>query len=162
MPAALEMNMPGPSKIKPKNRRGTATVEFAALAPLIITMILGGIELGRCVMVKHVLEEAARAGCRVVTLHEGTKRAAIDIIDTSMQAAGISGYTVTFTPDPPTSQDQLTPVKVTVSVPHSQISWLTPKFLAGSTLTGDCIMPAERDVSAIKRTKENTKRAKVK
>jgi Flp pilus assembly protein TadG len=147
-------------KQPPIRRRGTATVEFAALAPLILTMILGGIELGRCVMVKHVLEEAARAGCRVVTLHEGTKQDAIAIVDLAMQSAGISGYTITFTPDPPTSQAQLTPVKVTVSVPHSQIAWLTPKYLAGSTLSGDCIMPAERDVSATKRTKEATKRAK--
>ena len=143
-------------------RRGIATVEFAVIAPLLILMILGGIELGRGVMVKHVLEEAARAGCRVVTLHDGTKQEALDIISLSMQNANITGYTVTMNPDPPTGQVQKVPVTVSVSVPYSQISWMSPKFMSGSSLKGDCIMPAERDVSATKRTKDHSKKKKIK
>lgn len=144
------------------DRRGIATVELALIAPFVILLILGGIELGRGVMVKHVLEEAARAGCRVVTLHSGTRQEALDIISVAMQNANISGYTVTFSPDPPTGLTQESPVTITVSVPYSQVSWLPGSFIAGSTLTGDCIMPAERDVSATKRTKDHTKKKKLK
>ena len=141
-------------------RRGIATVEFAVIAPLLILMILGGIELGRGVMVKHVLEEAARAGCRVVTLHDGTKQEALDIISLSMQNAKISGYTVTMNPDPPSGQDQKTPVTVSVSVPYSQVTWLAPRFMTSSTVRGTCVMPTESDAKPSKRQKESSKTKK--
>lgn len=141
-------------------RRGASAVEFALVAPLFILLIFGGIELGRGVMVKHIIEEAARVGCRSVTLHNGTKQEALDVISTAMQNANISGYTVTFSPDPPTGLDQKTAVIVSISVPYSQVSWLPTRFMTGSTLIGACVMPAEDDVSVTKRQKETSKNKK--
>ena len=42
-------------------RRGGAMVEMAVIIPVLLVFLLGSVEIGRAVMVKHVLEEAARA-----------------------------------------------------------------------------------------------------
>lgn len=45
-------------------RQGLAAVEFALVAPLLGFIILGMFEASRLVMVKMVLDDAARKGCR--------------------------------------------------------------------------------------------------
>jgi Flp pilus assembly protein TadG len=45
-------------------RSGAAAVEFAVVAPLLGMMIIGMLELGRGIMVKEVLTDAARKACR--------------------------------------------------------------------------------------------------
>src|SRR5262245_38829932 len=47
-----------------KPRRGIAAVEFAVLAPFLAILILGTFELARGIMVKQILNDAARRGCR--------------------------------------------------------------------------------------------------
>ncbi|HEV3443576.1 MAG TPA: TadE family protein, partial [Gemmataceae bacterium] len=46
-------------------RRGVSSVEFAFVAPIFFLMLLGLIELSRGLMVKHMLLNAARQGCRI-------------------------------------------------------------------------------------------------
>jgi Flp pilus assembly protein TadG len=45
-------------------RRGAAVIEFAVVAPLFALWLLGMIELSRALMVKVMLSDAARKGCR--------------------------------------------------------------------------------------------------
>src|SRR5947209_5626474 len=47
-----------------RRRRGIAATEFAILAPFLTILILGTFELSRGIMVKEVLNDAARKGCR--------------------------------------------------------------------------------------------------
>ena len=75
--------------MRPKRRSGVATVEFALVLPVIILLMMGGLELGRAVMVDHVLEEAARAGCRVAVFENSTKQDVLDIVDAAMLKAKI-------------------------------------------------------------------------
>jgi hypothetical protein len=109
---------------------------------VICTLIFGTLELGRGVMVQHILEEAARAGCGVACLEGAKTKDVTDIIDQAMDAARISGYTVTLDPDPPSKSDFLDPITVSVSVPYGEVTWL-PKFwfMEGTVLTGVCVMP---------------------
>src|SRR5689334_5711835 len=53
-------------------RRGTAAIEFAVLATLLVTLTLGVAELSRGIRAKAVLIDAARTGCRAGALPGAT------------------------------------------------------------------------------------------
>jgi Flp pilus assembly protein TadG len=55
-------------------RRGVAAVEFAVVAPVLLLLIFGIIELGRALMVQHVLSEAARDSARYAVVTEGANK----------------------------------------------------------------------------------------
>ena len=127
-------------------RKGAALVEFALVLPVFLLLIFGGLEMGRAVMVKHLLDDAARAGCRVASMQGATQNDVVSVVNQALTKAGISGHDVTVTPTPPSSADHLEPVSVTISVPHSEVAWMpSPRFMGGKSLTGVCIMPAVRD-----------------
>ena len=150
-----------------RGRKGAAVVEFAAVLPVIVLLLMGSLEMGRAVMVRHVLEEAARAGCRVAVLENGTKQDVLDIVKTAMTGAKIETYTVSIDPDPPENLDAFQAVTVTVSVLYSDVSWAASTgFMGGKTITGLCVMPAEGDgandpeSSSTPSTKKNKKNKK--
>ncbi len=131
-----------------ETRRGVAAVEFAIVLPLILLLLVGALEGARGVMVTHALQEAAHAGCRVYSVEETTQAQATAIIDQSLANAGVSGYTVSFTPSAKASVDvPLEPVTVSVTVPYANVAWLPPNFLSGAILRGECVLPADVDVS---------------
>lgn len=49
-------------------RSGIAATEFAILAPFLVTVVIGLIEIGRVLQVEQALNNAAREGCRVGSL----------------------------------------------------------------------------------------------
>src|SRR5689334_14468573 len=53
-----------PLRLLTRVRRGTAAMELALLAPFLFFLALGLIEMGRAMMVKVALANAARKGCR--------------------------------------------------------------------------------------------------
>ena len=126
-------------------RRGGAMVEMAVIIPVLLVFLLGSVEIGRAVMVKHVLEEAARAGCRVAVAEYSDKADVTDIVKSAMDMADLTGYTVTVSPDPPTELGPFETVSVNVSVPYTDVSWFAPSFMTDKTLTGVCVMPAESE-----------------
>lgn len=119
-----------------RNRQGAAAVEFAIVAPVFFMMVFGMIEFGRAIMVQQVLTNASREGARVGVLDSATptRTQVISTVTTSLQAAGITGATITVTPTEPTSAGYGDPVTVAVSIPFSSVSWLpAPWFLGGDT-----------------------------
>lgn len=131
-----------------QQRRGVSVVEFAVVLPVIVLLLAGAIEAARGVMVSHTLQEAAQAGCRVYSV-EGTSRADAEaIIETALSQAGISTYAISFSPSNKESVDiPMEPVTVTITADYSNVAWLPPNFLAGATLRGRCVMPADIDIS---------------
>ena len=75
-----------------RERKGVAAVEFALVVPVVILLIAGSIELGRAVMVQHILEETARTGCRVLSMQSETRRYALDITSTNYRSRSRSAY----------------------------------------------------------------------
>ncbi len=125
----------------PGGRRTAATaVEFAIVAPLFFTFILGFIELGRGYMVQHLMTNAARQGCRVAVIEGKTSTDVNNAVYAVLTPQGISGDSVTVQVDDVngnagTAQagDEIT---VTVSIPSSKVSWVPgAEFLFG-TITG--------------------------
>lgn len=132
-----------------RKRQGAAAVEFALIAPVFFLMIFGMIELGRAVMVKQVMTNAAREGARLAVLDSTTPMATTvkNTVATYLTNGGIPGATVndvTIDPAEPTSAAYGAPVTVTVQVPYSRVSWLpVPVYLGSKTLTASTVMRRE-------------------
>jgi Flp pilus assembly protein TadG len=132
----------------PKGRKGTAALEFAIVAPLLFTVVLGIVEFGRAMMVLELLNNSARSGCRVGVLSGSDNNAVNTAVTNSMSGSGISNPTITVqvngtTADVSTAQSGDT-VAVTVSVSADSTSWLPAlQFLTGKTLSGNVAMRKE-------------------
>ena len=118
-------------------RRAASAVEFAFVAPVFFLIVLGLIELGRGIMVKHLLANAARQGCRVGII-EGKSNADINAAVTNVLAPlGITSDTVTVdvndVPGDAINGTAFNELTVIVSVPVSAVTWVPGgKYLAGS------------------------------
>ncbi len=51
-----------------ENRKGAVAVEFAIVAPILLALVFGMIELGRAFEMKNLLEVAAREGARFASM----------------------------------------------------------------------------------------------
>lgn len=51
-----------------RNRKGAVAVEFAIVAPILLAIVLGMIELGRAFEMQNLLEVAAREGARFASM----------------------------------------------------------------------------------------------
>jgi len=128
-----------------RKRKGAALVEFSLVLPLFLLLAVAAIDVGRGIMVKHKLVEAARAGCRLYILKdEPTAEDVNEIVDRIMSDAGLQGYTVTLDPYPPGKIERLQPVTVSVSLPYANVSWLRGNwFFSQDTITGACVLPGD-------------------
>jgi Flp pilus assembly protein TadG len=126
---------------KPTKRRGALTVELAVVAPVLFIVIFGVIEIGRGIMVIHLLNNAAEVGCRTGII-EGQ---ATDDIKTAVSGvltpANITGHTTTVQVNGVIANASTAVVgneiTVTVTIPASSISWIpVPKYLSSKTLQG--------------------------
>lgn len=121
-------------------RSGASAVEFALVIPVFLALIFGMAEIGRGFMVTHLLNSAARNGCRTGILSGKSNSDVTTAVTNSLSGQGISGTTTTVkvngsVADVSTaaSGDE---ISVTVSVSGSSVSWLgTAMFLSG-TLSG--------------------------
>jgi Flp pilus assembly protein TadG len=142
------------------NRRGVAAVEFAIVAPVFFLLVLGMIEVGRMIMVKQIITNAAREGARYAVLDktDGVGRSTsevVSIVASYVASAKITSQTTkvyyssddgsTWTEASPDSAKNGYPIKVTVSVSVSSISWLPKMFYSdsSSTLQASSIMRRE-------------------
>jgi Flp pilus assembly protein TadG len=128
-------------------RWGATTVELAVVSPIVFTIILGVFEFSRGLMVIHLLNNAAQAGCRTGII-EGKSTANIKkVVGDTLTATGVSGDAITVQVNDGNADassaaagDEIT---VKVSVPVSSITWLpTTLFLSGS-LQGQYTMRRE-------------------
>ena len=126
-----------PSRRTRHERTGAATVEFALVAPFFFLLILGIFEVGRGLMVRHLLTNAARLGCRAGVI-EGTSTAAINAaVAANLKAVGIASELATIQVNGNVADaagaragDEIT---VTVSVPVRSVTWVPGgEYLSGS------------------------------
>jgi Flp pilus assembly protein TadG len=117
-----------------KKRRGVVTVEFALMSPLLAAIVLGTFEVGRQMMVKQMLTETARAGCRVAILPASDSALVRAAINTVLTKRGIDPTAVTTTIR---VNDVLTDarnakrndrIEVEVAIPFSAVSWTNGFF----------------------------------
>jgi Flp pilus assembly protein TadG len=127
------------------DRRGAAAVEFALVAPIFFLLVLGMVEFGRMVMVQQVLTNAAREGARVAVFDGATSDDVKAQVRNYLTAAHLPATDPVLDPVDPKTAGYGDPMKVTVQIPFSQVSWLPSPFLiSGSTqLTASVVMRRE-------------------
>ncbi len=127
-----------------RQRFGVAAVEFAIVAPIFFLVVLGIIEFGRMVMVQQVITNAAREGARISVFDSATTAKVNTRVTSYLAAAGISGATVTVSPNPPTNAAFGEQVSVRIDIPFTAVSALSTPFMsAATTLTAESIMRRE-------------------
>jgi Flp pilus assembly protein TadG len=129
------------SKIHRSRRRGAVAVEFAFVAPVLLAVIVGLIELTRVYDVQNTLEMACREGARFAALDRDgmllngqtanqklvsdvknfLKSAGIDPEDCTVKVVKASDPAQSFDLDDPANDMQLFQVKI--SVPYSDVSY---------------------------------------
>jgi Flp pilus assembly protein TadG len=145
-----------PQEAKYRRRTGTAVVEFAFVAPVLVLLMLGLFELSRGMMVRQMLCGAARKGCRTGILKQYGSQ---DIINDATNVMRDNGFDVTkFNPPSVASitiqvtdpngnalSDALdapsgSTVSVQVTIPASSVDWATSYFLTESMLVSDTVV----------------------
>jgi Flp pilus assembly protein TadG len=121
-------------------RAGATATEFAVVAPLFFLLIFGLIEVGRGLMVQHLMTNAARQGCRVAVIEGKTSSDVSAAVLNVLSREGISGDTVSVQVNDAAanassakSGDEIT---VIVSIPTSAVSWVPKARVLIGTISG--------------------------
>lgn len=113
-----------------RRRRGSAVVETAVMAPLVVSAMLGMVELGYAYMVRQTVTNAAREGARAAVMPGAATADVNAAVDATMGAANLQGYTTaTNLADAPADEDE---IWVDVSIPFSRAS-ITGGFFGGGS-----------------------------
>jgi Flp pilus assembly protein TadG len=128
----------------PAKRLGAAAVEFAVVAPIMILLTMGMIEVGRMVMVKQVMVNASREGARLGTLPGVSNADVTAQVQEALQSASIPGVQITVTPVGLATAPAGTQVTVQLTVPASQVGWVpNPLFSVSKNITTSTTMRRE-------------------
>jgi hypothetical protein len=127
-----------------KKRRGAAVVEMAIVTPLFLFLVFGMIEFGRMVMVQQVLVNATREGARHAVLDGSSRTEVNQVVNQYLTASAINNARVDVFPADPAQAAAGEPVRVTISVRFSEVSWLpVPMFLGERDLVATSVMRRE-------------------
>jgi Flp pilus assembly protein TadG len=117
--------------VSSKRRRGSAAVEFATLAPVLVLFLLGAWEVGRLVQVSQLLSNAVREGGRQASTGQKSAAQVQAIVVEYLQQNGLPNVTaanVTVTNlssgADPTAANQLDGFEISVSVPFNSVRWV--------------------------------------
>lgn len=122
-----------------RSRQGLATVEFALVFPIVMTMFFAAIEFTRLNYLRHSTRQAAYVAARHIAVPGATSQEAVQAATDYLHNVRIhNGITVNPTLTP-------TEVSVEVSVSVGQNSWGIGRFVSGNT--------AMRFTCALKREK---------
>lgn len=127
-----------------RSLRGAAVVEFAFVAPLLIMLTFGMIELGRVVMVKQLMINASREGARMAILPASTAEEVIAHVKSELSNSSIGSANVVVTPASLAMAQSGSPVTVAISVNASSVSWIPkPLFVFSQTIDATTTMRRE-------------------
>ena len=145
-------------------RRGAAMVEFAVIAPLFLTMILGTIELGMGLRASTTLINAVRGGGRLAGMDwselvedgQTANQKIVEDIRSFITASGLNGDATTITITSAEEEDFGQPIdledpdndlrllQIEVEIPYSAIATFPSQFLSGISLRETLVIRAGR------------------
>jgi Flp pilus assembly protein TadG len=132
--------------VRRPSRRGAVAVEFALIAPLLATLVMGTFEMSRIIWGKEILCDAARKACRA-GIYPNRDNAAItkeinNILDDNHLDHTTAGITILVNDqvvDASTAK-QNDKISVLVTIPISQIAWVPSVFIGNSTVTSETVV----------------------
>lgn len=110
-----------------KQRRGAAAVEFAMIAPLMILLTFGLVELGRMMLVKQTAIHATREGARIAVRPTAENEEIFARVNEELALLGINGATVEMVPASIEMADPGSPVTLRVRIDLGSVS-VVPGF----------------------------------
>jgi Flp pilus assembly protein TadG len=125
-------------------RCAASAVEFAVIAPFLALLVIGMLEIGRGLMVKEMLSDAAQKGCRTGVLPAKSNTDIQNDVNNIMSDNGVSSCTITIlvngvVADVSTAK-RFDQVSVKVSVPVSQVFWTTTFFLTNQMVESETVI----------------------
>jgi Flp pilus assembly protein TadG len=126
-------------------QRGAASVEFAAVLPILLMFIFGIVEFGRVLTVNQALVNSAREGARVACLPGASNANVQYAVEEALQNAGLQYDAIEFEPSDIAYAQRDEPVKVMVRINYNSISLVTGfiSSLQGMQLEGASVMRKE-------------------
>lgn len=154
---------PTASPRPPSTRRGAAAVEFAVVAPWLLFIIFGAIEIGRAVMVAQIVTNASREGARLAVVGDQTVDGVKDWVEQYLQNAGITptAAAIEVTNQATTGGAFATTtdlgavarglgVRVEIAVNYGQVSWIPGGMTHWLPGTGQTkLMPETAAITAV-------------
>jgi Flp pilus assembly protein TadG len=93
---SIDMQRPSRPSIKPRGtRRGATTVEMALVAPALFTLVFGSFEIAHGFMVQHLIQDAARQGCRAGVCPNRSNTDIQSAVNVALEKEGLTGATTT-------------------------------------------------------------------
>jgi Flp pilus assembly protein TadG len=121
---------------------GIAAVEFAALLPVIMILLLGIIEVGRLIEAQQVLSNAVREGARQASTGQFTNTQVKSVVTQYVTVAGFdnTGMVVTVTNLTSSGVDSsqanyLDHLQVSSTFPYSNVAWSPLSYVFPSNFT---------------------------
>ncbi|TWT88171.1 TadE-like protein [Pseudobythopirellula maris] len=142
------------SRRQPDDRRGAVAVEFAVIAPVLVTIMLGMIELNRVFDAQNLLTSAVREGARMASMDRERisqqGQTMNDLVTSTVKTfLGANGFapddvdvSIHFPDDPATDFDlddpanELELFEVSVKVDYSDVSFMPVDSGADAPMTG--------------------------
>jgi Flp pilus assembly protein TadG len=141
------------------DRRGTATVEFAVIAPIFLLLVLGTWEMGTAVRASNNLTAAVREGGRLASMdftgslavNQTANQKVEQDIRAFLNASGLPGsqatITITFaegssagtTFDLGNTDNYLSLFRIKATIPFSAVSLFPNKIMQGTTLKAELV-----------------------
>jgi Flp pilus assembly protein TadG len=130
-------------------------VEFAVVSSVFFLIVLGIFELGRAIMVRVLLFNAARIGARVGTVEGTSSTDVTNAVNNYLNGSGISGDTATIlvndqpvsggtASDPVQNAQAGDEITVLVAVPISKVTWLPfTDYLTNASVAGQFTLRRE-------------------
>jgi Flp pilus assembly protein TadG len=129
--------------MKPKShhsRRGTATVEFAVVLPVLATLFLGMCEIGSALNATVIVQDAAAYGGRLASIGQSTnvqvKQAVLTCLTVSGLPTANAIVTVSDQTQPGTDVRQasaMDQLQVNVTLPFKDVKWGVSGFIVHDT-----------------------------
>lgn len=129
------------------NRRGTAVVEFAIIAPVVVFLFMGMVELTRAIQVKHVLNDSVRSAARMAiqpgySSDQVTQNAKDILTDNGIPTTHAA---ITIKVNDVTTSEVKTAtagskISVQITVPASQVGWISSAFLSKQALHSETVV----------------------
>lgn len=130
--------------LRSSRRNGASTVEMALISPVLFAIVFGLFEIAYGYMVHHLIQDAARQGCRVAVCYNESNVDVNAKITSLLQTEQISGSTTKIMVNGSVADvasakagDQIT---VQITIPASKVSLFPATGYLWGQLTALCTM----------------------
>ena len=125
-----------------KLRKGSHCVEFAIVLPIMLLLFLSGIEFARINLLRHLAENASYEAARHVIVPGSTVEEAKAKANAILSVMGVTGASLTVSPDPMLETTGTVSVKVTF--PAEKNLWMVPMFSKNLIFQSETTLLTER------------------